>query len=164
MASMKRFAAWSALLSAIILMMVGPALAQAPKARQVLSGCSDPVTAKDYGGTIVWRSPTVCTKVQTLIACSTFNSGKWFQIVDGQGTASTNPITFSGSVSGPTLPVQISTDRNSYVLTCDGTSAQWLVTASAALSGSGGSGGGIALMVDSSNCLLVSPGICFLVQ
>jgi hypothetical protein len=173
MASLKQFSAFVMLAVLVVLMMlvglVGAALAQAPKARQVTAGCTDTATSKDYGGTIVWRSASVCSKIETLLTCSTFNSGKWIQVVDGQGTAAANPITLTasgGGVSGPVVPVRIDSDRNAYVLTCDGSAGQWLVTAVASASGVAAPvvPVGTAMSTDPGIAILISPGLALLIN
>jgi hypothetical protein len=113
--------------------------------RAVTSGTANTATAKDYLGTIVWRSPATGAKIQTLPTCNVYNNGAWIKVVDGQGTAATDNITITAtgsSVSGPALPVVINVNRGGYVLTCDGAAASWLVTETALALGTGGGGGG----------------------
>jgi hypothetical protein len=130
------------LIIALVLGLPGLGQAQtAPVTRQITSGTANTATSKDYSGTIVWRSPALGGKTQTLPACGPYNNGKWIQVLDGQGTAAADNITInatSGSVSGPSLPVAINVDRGGYVLTCDGAAASWLVTATAMALGTGG--------------------------
>jgi hypothetical protein len=144
------------------------AFGQTPPVRAVTTGTLDTATSKDYRGTIIWRSPTAGAKTQRLPACGSFNTGFWVQIVDGQATAGADPITITattGSVTGPTVPVAIGLNRGAFVLTCDGGTATWRVTAIAGEpGGTGPPPTGNAILIDTANRLLIDTGNAMLIQ